>query len=62
MLDIPVETVDKNPPANEGHTEFDPWFRNIPYAMEQLDLWATTTEAPHVCHRVGAPQQGKPSK
>ena len=38
MLDFPVESVDKNPPANEGHTEFDPWFRNIPYAMEQLDL------------------------
>ena len=44
MLDFPVGTVDKNPPANEGHTEFDPWFRKIPHATGQLSPCTATIE------------------
>ena len=43
-LDFPGGTVDKNPPANQGH-RFDPWSRKILRAMEQLSLCTTTAGA-----------------
>ena len=37
--------VDKNPLANAGGREFDPWTSKIPHATEQLNLCITPTEA-----------------
>ena len=38
------DSVVKHPPSNAGDTGFDPWFRKIPHAMEQLSPCATTIE------------------
>ena len=40
---FPGGSVVKNPPANVEN-RFDAWSRKTPYAAEQLNLCATTTE------------------
>ena len=33
-----------SPPANAGDTDFNPWSRKIPHAVEQLSRYTTATE------------------
>ena len=40
LLGSPGGSPFKNPPANAGDV-FNPWSRNIPHAVKQLNLWAT---------------------
>ena len=40
LLGFPGDSVFKNPPAS-ARDGFNPWFRKIPHAAKQLNLWAT---------------------
>ena len=50
MSGFPGGAVVKNPPANAGDTGFEPWFRKIPHAAEQLSPCGTLRS------RAGEPQ------
>ena len=42
--DFPGGAVVKNPPTNAGLHGFEPWFRKISHAAEQLSPYPTTTK------------------